>query len=78
MSAASGGYLTSTTTSDKIQYMLTIDGASKTLGPDIIIDQETAKQLYSKVLLGAISVAAGQDVEAGQYSDTISFTISAN
>lgn len=78
MSAASGGYLTSTTTSDKIQYTLTIDGASKTLGPEVIIDQETAKQLYSKVLLGAISVAAGQDVEAGQYSDTISFTISAN
>jgi hypothetical protein len=78
MSAASGGYLTSATTSDKIQYTLTIDGVSKTLGPEVIIDQETAKQLYSKVLLGAISVAAGQDVEAGQYSDSIEFTIIAN
>ena len=78
MSAASGGYLTSATTSDKIQYTLTINGVSKTLGPEVIIDQETAKQLYSKVLLGAISVAAGQDVEAGQYSDSIEFTIIAN
>ena len=78
MSAASGGYLTSATTSDKIQYTLTINGVSETLGPDVIIDQETTKQLYSKVLLGAISVAAGQDVEAGQYSDNIQFTIIAN
>lgn len=78
MSVASGGYLSSATTNDKIHYTLTIDGKSITLGSDVIIDQETAKALYSKVLMGAISVPAGQDVEAGQYSDTINFTISAN
>ncbi len=78
MNAASGGYLTSSTTNDKIKYSLTINGKSYTLGPGVTIDRQTSKALYSKVLLGTITVPSGQDVEAGQYSDTISFTVTAN
>jgi hypothetical protein len=78
MNVTSGGYLTSTTTSDKVSYSLTINGISYTLGPSVIIDRQTSKAMYSKVLLGEISVPSGQDVEAGQYSDIVSFSVVAN
>lgn len=78
MSAASGGYLTSTTTTDKIQYSLSIGGTTYSLWPAITIDNESAKGMYSKALTGQVSVSGGQDVEAGQYSDTVNFMISAN
>lgn len=78
MSATSGGYLTSGTTTDKIQYTLTIDSTSYTLGSGILINQETAKGMYSKAFIGQVSVPADQSVEAGQYSDTISFSITSN
>jgi hypothetical protein len=77
MNAASGGYLTSSTTSDKIKYSLTINGKSYSLGPSVTIDLQTSKTLYSKVLLGTITVPSGQDVDAGLYSDTISFSVTA-
>jgi len=78
MSATSGGYLTSGTTTDKIQYTLTIDSMSYALGSGILIDKETAKGMYSKAFIGQVSVPADQNVEAGQYSDTISFSITSN
>ncbi len=78
MNATSGGYLTSPTTSDKVRYSLTINGISYTLGTNVIIDQGTTKAMYSKVLTGAISVPSGQQVDPGQYSDTISFSVVAN
>lgn len=78
MNVASGGYLTSSTTTDKVSYSLTINGTSYALGSSVTIDQQTTDAMYSKVLLGAITVPSGQDVEAAQYSDTISFSVMAN
>jgi len=78
MNATSGGYLTSSTTNDKIQYSLTINGRSYTLGSGVVIDRQTSKALYSKVLLGTITVPAGQNADAGQYSDIVSFSVAAN
>ena len=78
MNVASGGYLTSDTTNDKIQYSLTINGKNYSLGPAVTIDVQTARALYSKVLLGTITIPPEQNVESGQYSDTISFSVTAN
>lgn len=79
MKDASGGYLTSTTTSDKISYTLTIDGINYPLSTsDTEILHQSTNAMYNNVYIGAINVPAGQDVEAGQYSDTISFSVTAN
>jgi len=78
MNASSGGYLTSNTTNDKINYSLPINGKSYTPGPSVPIDSQTSRALYSKVFLGTITVPSGQEVDAGQYSDSINFTVTAN
>lgn len=78
MNAPSGGYLSSATTSDKVSYTLTIDGNSYTLGSNVMIDHQTSRTMYSKVFLGAINVPSGQEAGAGQYSDAISFSVTAN
>jgi hypothetical protein len=44
----------------------------------VVIDRQTSKALYSKVLLGTITVPAGQNADAGQYSDIVSFSVAAN
>lgn len=79
MKDSSGGYLTSTTTSDKIGYTLTIDGVNYPLSTsDTEILHQSTNAMYNNVYIGAINVPAGQDVEAGQYSDSVFFTVTAN
>lgn len=76
MTASNGGYLVSSTTSDQASYSVTIDGTTySSLGSAITLDQQTSSSLYSKTLLGTISVPSGQDLSAGDYSGNISFSI---
>ncbi len=77
---AASGKLSSTTTTDTITYSITIGSTLYTsnlqLKNDILINN--TKGMYELVLTGKVEVPSGQDVEAGQYSDIITFTISAN
>lgn len=78
MFTSSGGYLSSPSTSDRIQYSLGFSGNRYSLGSSVTIDSETMKGMYSKALIGEVIIPADQNVEAGVYSDMISFSISAN
>jgi len=77
---AASGKLSSTTTTDTINYSLTIGSTQYTsnlqLKNDILIN--STKGMYEVPLTGKVEVPSGQDVEAGQYSDRVTFTISAN
>ncbi len=77
---ATSGKLSSTTTTDTINYSLTIGGtlyASNLQLKNTLLINNT-KGMYEFPLSGSVNVPAGQDVEAGQYSDRVTFTISAN
>ncbi len=77
---ANSGKLSSTTTTDTINYSLTIGGTQYTSNLQLnnTIAINNTKGMYEFSLSGTVDVPAGQDVEAGQYSDRITFTISAN
>jgi len=78
MHTASGGFLTSSNSSDKIQYTIVVDGKEYYLNSSVILDRETADCLYSKALLGTVKIAADQNAEAGIYSDSVSFSVAVN
>jgi len=73
MHTASGGFLTSSNSEDKIQYTIIVDGKEYYLNSSIILDQETANCLYSKALLGTIKIPGDHGAKAGIYSDTVGF-----
>lgn len=77
MTVASGGRLHSGTTSDLIPYTLKLNGNSLTPGTGVVIDQTSTAAVYKKEYIFTVVVPAGADVEAGTYTDTISFSISA-
>jgi len=78
MHTASGGFLTSSNSSDKIQYTIVVDGKEYYLNSSVILDRETVDSLYSKALLGTIKIAADQNAEPGIYSDAVSFSVTVN
>jgi len=78
MHTASGGFLTSSNSSDKIQYTIVVDGKEYYLNSSVILDRETVNCLYSKALLGTVKIAADQNAEPGIYSDAVSFSVTVN
>ena len=78
MHTASGGFLTSSNSEDKIQYTIIVDGKEYYLNSSIILDQETANCLYSKALLGTIKIPGDHGAKAGIYSDTVGFSMAVN
>lgn len=77
MTITSGGNLHSVTTSDVIPYRLIFNEAIIPPGSGVLIDRTTVAAVYKKEYKFTVEVDAGADVEAGTYTDTISFSISA-
>ncbi len=64
---------------DRINFSLTINGSAVAMGTNVLIESNTSvTPVFYKAFNAQISVPAGQDVEAGSYTGTIQFSISAN